>query len=57
MRRIFDEDVWPRIAAADPASKHELALKKESERITKELIPLVMIIRADKKRETVLLVP
>jgi hypothetical protein len=55
MRRIFDEDVWPRIAAADPASKQELALKKESERITKELIPRVMIMRDDKKRETFLL--
>jgi hypothetical protein len=55
MRRIFDEDLWPKISGVDESAKKFLELKNQSDRLVREEIPRVMVMRDDRKRETFLL--
>ncbi|MEI6232213.1 MAG: DUF1553 domain-containing protein [Planctomycetota bacterium] len=55
LRGIFDADVWPGIAAKEPATKKADALKKEITTYKNERVPRVMVMRDDKPRDTFIL--
>jgi hypothetical protein len=52
LRRLFDDAVWPKISANDPHAKKAAELSASIQRIEKEEIPRVMIMRDDKPRDT-----
>jgi len=55
LRGLFEADVWPNLIGNDAAAKRSEELRKEAERIQKEEVPRVMVMRDDKPRETFLL--
>ncbi len=55
LRGIFDADLWPKLIGNDTAAKRSEELRKELDRIQKEEVPRVMVMRDDKPRETFLL--
>ena len=55
LRRLFDDAVWPKISANDSNAKKASELTAAIQRIEKEEIPRVMVMRDDKPRDTFLL--
>jgi len=55
LRGIFEADLWPKLIGNDTAAKRSEELRKEAERIQKEEVPRVMVMRDDRARETFLL--
>ena len=55
LRTTFENEVWPAIAAKDPATKQAEDLKKELAAYKNEGVPRVMVMRDDKARDTFIL--
>lgn len=55
LRSAFESDVWPKIAAQDPASKQSEDLKAALTTYKNEGIPRIMVMRDDKPRDTFIL--
>jgi hypothetical protein len=55
MRKLFDADLWPKLARKDPASKKAEELKDAVDNFKVDVIPRVMVMRDDRARDTFLL--
>jgi cytochrome c553 len=55
MHVIFQNDVWPIVAAKDPAAKRSAEIEGEIARLKKEEAPRVMVMRDDRPRDTFML--
>ncbi len=55
LRTTFENEVWPALAAKDPALKQAEDLKKELVAYKNEGVPRVMVMRDDKARDTFIL--
>jgi cytochrome c553 len=55
MRVIFHDEVWPVVAAQDPAAKRSVEIESEIARSKKEEMPRVMVMRDDRPRDTFML--
>ncbi len=55
MRNLFEADVWPKIAAEDPAAQQARELAEAAESYKQDVIPRVMVMRDDKPRDTFVL--
>ncbi len=55
MRALFQREVWPAIAAKDPAAKRSVEIENDIDRYKKEQLPRVMVMRDDRPRDTFML--